>query len=130
MSKFVELTYDDWVNKFQPIFSKDDDINFDTHGEEGEFVKSKIEDNLVWTWGDGDMCSYISNGYHYINRLAYHICTVPYEDDTDYQIIISTEIECDCYSEDDDVIDSRGGEYGDPDCTKCDGYGLVTNYAN
>lgn len=135
MTKFVELTYEEWVEKFKPIpnhFNKhnvdDSDISFETYGEEVEFVKSKVDERLVWTWADGDMCSYISNGYHYVNRINYHVCSVPYDEDTEYQIITSTEEECKCYSDDEDVIESRGGEQGDPNCPECEGYGLVTVY--
>jgi hypothetical protein len=131
MTKFVELTYQEWVDRFKPIpnhiskYNTDgSDISFETYGEEVDFVISKANENKVWTWADGDMCSYISNGYHYVNRINYHVCEVPYEDDTEYQIITSVEEECECYNEEgyDD------GEYGRADCSECEGYGLVTKY--
>jgi hypothetical protein len=132
-TKFVELTWDEWVEKFKPIkntitkYPEPDAeySSFETYGAEQEFVASKVDDRLVWTMGDGDMCTYLSNGYHYVNRLNYYVCSVPYEEDTDYQIIISTEEECVCYSEE---RADEGGEYGDPDCKECEGYGLVTVY--
>jgi len=135
-TKFVEITWDEWVERFKPVKNHitkypDDHAEYDsfeTYGAEQEFVATKIEDRLVWTMGDGDMCTYLSNGYHYINRINYYVCTVPYEENVDYQIIVSTELECSCYSEDEDVMESRNGESGDPDCDICEGYGFVTVY--
>jgi hypothetical protein len=133
---YVTLTWDEWVEQFKPIkntitqYPEPDAeySSFETYGEEVEFVHSKVEDNLVWTFADGDMCSYLSNGYHYINRINYYVCTVPYDPDKTYEIIVSTEQECACYSEDEDVMESRDGEMGDPNCKECEGYGLVTVY--
>jgi len=124
MTKFVEMTYSEWEDKFKPITNNlakyPDGINFETYGDEVEFVQSKIDERLVWTWLDADMCSVICNGYHYVNRLNYFVCDVPYEEDTDYQIITSTESECGCY-------DDETGD-GNPECETCQGYGLVTTY--
>ena len=129
MTNYVSLTWKDWQEQFKPIknhFAKNDpDLEmFETYGEEVEFVISKAEENKVWTWGDGDFASYISNGYHYVNRIGYYVCEVPYDEDTEYEIIISTEEECKCYLEDgyDD------GEYGRSDCEECEGSGYVTRY--
>ena len=132
-TKFIELTWTEWEEKFKPIKNHitkypNADMeygSFETYGAEQEFVASKIEDRLVWTMGDGDMCTYLSNGYHYINRISYYVCTVPYEEDVDYQIIVSTEQECECYDEEDF---NNGGEGGNSDCKICEGYGLVTVY--
>jgi len=124
MTTYESLTYTQWEEKFKPttnhLTKYPDEISFETFGAEVEFVQSKVDERLVWTWLDADMCSVISNGYHYVNRLSYFVCEVPYEEDTDYQIITSTETECECY-------DEETGE-GKPDCETCEGYGLVTTY--
>ena len=135
-SKFISLTPTEWQEQFKPIYNPSSvanyelsrDIYFDTHGEDLEFVKQHVDKNLVWTFSDGDMCSFISNGYHYINRLNYYVCSVPYDEDTIYEVITSTEEECECYSEDEEVLKERKDNWGDPDCDKCEGYGYVTNY--
>jgi len=140
-TKFVELTWDEWVEKFKPIKNHitkypnehSEYESFETYGAEQEFVASKIDERLVWTMGDGDMCTYLSNGYHYINRINYYVCAVPYEEDTDYQIIVSTEEECSCYKEEGygPYTLPNGQEYyedGDPNCQECEGYGLRTVY--
>tara|TARA_B110000503_G_C6998429_1_gene350425 strand:+ start:249 stop:668 length:420 start_codon:yes stop_codon:yes gene_type:complete len=131
--KLIDLTFTEFEEMFKPVINHIGDNageshTFETYGAELEFVKTKIDENLVWTMGDGDMCMYISNGYHYVNRISYYVCSVPFDPEVEYQIIISTEEECTCYSEDEAVVESRGGEYGDPDCDKCEGYGLVTVY--
>jgi hypothetical protein len=135
-SKFVSLTPTEWHEQFKPIYNPislakyqdSKDINFETYGEDLEFVKDNVEKNLVWTFSDGDLCSFISNGYHYVNRINYYVCSVPYDEDTIYEVITSTEEECECYSEDEEVLKERKDNWGDPDCDKCEGYGYVTNY--
>jgi hypothetical protein len=134
---FVELTWNEWEDKFKPVknhiskYPNDDSTydSFETYGAEVEYVQTKIDDRLVWTFGDGDMCTYLSNGYHYINRISYYVCTVPYEENVEYQIIVSTEEECKCYKEEGYGPDKFGYmNDGDPDCKECEGYGLVTVY--
>jgi hypothetical protein len=131
MTNYVSLTWKEWQERFKPIknhFAKNDpDLEmFETYGEEVEFVISKAEENKVWTWADGDYCSFVSNGYHFVNRIGYYVCEVPYDDDTEYEIIVSTEEECKCYRED----GYEDGEYGDVNCEECEGSGLVTNYGD
>jgi hypothetical protein len=131
MTNYVSLTWKEWQERFKPIknhFAKNDpDLEmFETYGEEVEFVISKAEENKVWTWADGDYSSFVSNGYHYVNRIGYYVCEVPYDNDTEYEIIVSTEEECKCYRED----GYEDGEYGDVNCEECEGSGLVTNYGD
>jgi hypothetical protein len=126
-SKFVSLTPTEWHEQFKPIYNPialakhadNKDINFETFGADLEFVREHVDQNLVWTFSDGDMCSFISNGYHYVNRINYYVCSVPYDEDTIYEVITSTETECECYDEEDG---------GNPECDKCEGYGLLTVY--
>ena len=120
----------EWAEKFKPIknhlVNDPDQQMFETYGEEVEFVISKVEENKVWTWADGDYCSYVSNGYHYVNRIGYYVCEVPYDEDTEYEIITSTEEECECYNEE----GYEDGEMGRADCEECEGYGRITKYAD
>jgi hypothetical protein len=127
---YKTLTWKEFEEQFKPIknhFSSDPDQQmFETYGEEVEFVISKVEENKVWTWADGDYCSYVSNGYHYVNRIGYYVCEVPYDEDTEYEIITSTEEECECYDE--NAYDDGG--FGNPNCQECEGYGRITKYAD
>jgi hypothetical protein len=128
-TKYVSLTWKEFEEQFKPIknhFRTDpDEIMFETYGEEVEFVKAQ-NPNTIWTWADGDMCSYVSNGWHFVNRIGYHITEVPFDENTEYEIILSTEEECVCYKED----GYEDGEFGDVNCPECEGYGLVTRYAD
>jgi len=132
MTNYVSLTWKEFEEQFKPIKNHlvpdPDQQMFETYGDEVEFVISQVVDRKVWTYSDGDMCSFVSNGYHYINRIGYYVCEVPYDEDTEYEIITSTEEECECYSEDEEILQQRNDEWGDPECEKCEGYGYVTKY--
>lgn len=117
--------WNEWAEKYKPIknhFSKDpDELMFETYGEEVDYVKS-VEPNRIWTYLDGDLCSIISAGWHYVNRLGYYITEVPWTNEDDY-VLLSVEKECECYDDERD-----DGELGDPDCKECEGCGYVTEY--
>ncbi len=122
--------WNEWADKYKPIknhlVSDPDQQMFETYGEELEFVQS-VEPNRIWTYLQGDMSDLICAGYHYVNRIGYYISEVPWTNEDDY-VLLSVEKECDCYNEDEDIMDTRNGEYGDPACTKCEGYGMITEY--
>jgi hypothetical protein len=118
-----------WADVFKPTknkFSKHDELMYETYGEEVEYVKS-IHPNFVWTLVSGDGCDLIVAGYAYVNRLGYYITENPWNDDMD-SALLSTEEECECYSDDEEVLQQRKDEWGDPDCEKCEGNGYVTTY--
>jgi hypothetical protein len=124
------LGWSAWADKYKPItnkFSKQpNDIIFETYGEEVEFVRN-YDPKYVWTNVQGDECDLIVAGYAYVNRLSYYITEIPWENEEDY-VLISVENECECYSEEEDVLVKRNDNWGDPDCEKCEGSGYVTNY--
>jgi hypothetical protein len=118
--------WNEWAEKYKPIKNhlvKDPDQQmFETYGEELEYVQS-IEPNRIWTYLDGDMSSLVCAGYHFVNRIGYYITEVPWTDEDDY-VLLSVEVECECYDE--DAYDDGG--FGSPNCEECEGYGYVTNY--
>jgi hypothetical protein len=124
------LGWSAWADKYKPIpnkFSKQpDDIMFETYGEEVEFVQAQ-DPRYVWTNVQGDECDLIVAGYAYVNRLSYYITENPWENEEDY-VLISVENECECYSDDEEVLVERKDNWGDPDCEKCEGAGYVTDY--
>ena len=65
MTNFVSLTWKEFEEQFKPIknhFSKDpDETMFETYGEEVDFVIANTPERKVWTWADGDYCSFVSN---------------------------------------------------------------------
>lgn len=122
--------WDAFATKYKPIknrFRNYDSEQFETFGEEWEFVKSQ-DPRYVWTWIQGDMSDLIVNGIGFVNRFCYYICEEPWEEGKEYLVLLSVEEECSCYSDEDSVMETRGGDFGDPDCNECNGYGLVTKY--
>lgn len=122
--------WNEWADKYKPIknhlvFDFNQQM-FETYGEEVEFV-SNYDPKYVWTYLQGDMSDLICAGYHFVNRLGYYISEVPWTNEDDY-VLLSVQKECECYNEDEDVMETRNGEYGNPDCTECEGYGMITEY--
>jgi hypothetical protein len=123
------LGWQAFVDKYKPIpnkFSKHKELMYETYGEEVEYVKT-IDPRYVWTNVQGDECDLIVAGYAYVNRLSYYITEVPWTNDAD-MVLLSVEKECECYSEDEEVLVERNDNWGDPDCDKCEGAGYVTEY--
>jgi hypothetical protein len=121
--------WSEWADKFKPKtnhFRQHGEMLYETYGEEVEYVQS-IHPNFVWTLVTGDECDLIVAGYSYVNRLGYYITENPWSDDMD-SVLISVEEECSCYSDDEDVLQERNDEWGDPDCKECYGAGYVTKY--
>lgn len=123
------LGWSAWADKYKPIpnhLSKHNELMFETYGEDIEYLKT-VDGKYVWTWVDGDLSSFLVAGYAYVNRLGYYVTELPWEDENDY-VLLSVETECECYSEDEDVLAERNDNWGDPDCDKCEGAGYVTEY--
>ncbi len=96
MPNLIQLTEDEWFKQFKPIPNHLDEnasfndgehgYMFETYGDEVEFVKSQ-DSNRIWTYSDGDDGgTYITDGYHVVNRIGYFVTTVPYDDKQYYQI--------------------------------------------
>jgi hypothetical protein len=110
MNDFIEITEEEWFDKFKPIPNHIDDnasfsdgdngYMFETYGEELDFVKSQ-EPNKIWTYCDGDdRGTYIFEGMRIVNRIGYFVTTVPFDANKAYQIQISSDdvYECpNCY---------------------------------
>lgn len=108
MNDLIELTEEEWFDKFKPIpnhiddnasFQTEDGVGymFETYDDELAFVKSQ-DPNRIWTYCDGDNSgTYIFQGMRIVNRIGYFITAVPFDGSKDYQIQISSEdiYECD-----------------------------------
>ena len=101
MNDLIELTQEEWFDKFKPIPNHIDDnasfsdgdngYMFETYDEELAFVKSQ-EPNRIWTYCDGDdRGTYIFEGMRIVNRIGYFVTTVPFDDSKAYQIQISND---------------------------------------
>ena len=116
MSKF--MTYSSWVDTFKPITNSirnNGDLAFETYGEEVEFVQ-KADNKYIWTEVDGDSGTYITAGFHFVNRIQYYVTMNPWTDEY-------TEVPTWCYRRC-DCTDEDGFEDGNPDCTECE-YGDI-----
>lgn len=120
-----------FAEKYRPEYNhingNTDEYNhsFETYGVELDYVKAQ-GNNRIWTRVQGDMSDLIVAGYHLVNRLEYYVTEVPWDNEYDY-VLLSEEVECECYDEE-AVDNGEREEYGDPDCTKCEGYGRVSEY--
>jgi len=108
MNDLIELTEEEWFDKFKPIPNHIDDnasfqteegvgYMFETYDDEFAFVNAQ-EPNRIWTYCDGDNGgTYIFQGMRIVNRIGYFVTTVPFDGSKDYQIQISSEdiYECD-----------------------------------
>jgi len=112
MSKLY--TYSSWADTFKPInnsLRNNEDIAFETYGEEVEFVQ-KADNKHIWTEVDGDSGTYIVAGYHFVNRIQYYITQNPWDDEYT-EVPTWVYRDCDCRTEETDWE-------ADPDCTECD----------
>jgi hypothetical protein len=95
METIIDLTFEEWVDKYKPICDMDGSpIMYETYGEDLEIIQ-KQEPEYVWTWTDGGDYSVITNGISYVNRMNYYICTVPYDLDVIIQIDLYEMTLCD-----------------------------------
>jgi hypothetical protein len=81
------MTYDEWAEAYQPRANhlrrgEETDL-FETYGIELGYVlaTADLKPAHVWTLIDGDVGTYVVNGYHLVNRIAYLITKEPFEGD-------------------------------------------------
>jgi len=136
-----EITFTQFEEKYKPVVNHLDKYAgpnnvsrmFETYGPEVKYVQSRHE-KYVWTWVDGDACSLLLAGYHYVNRLGYYVCEEPWETGNE-QVLLSVEVECECYDEEayGPYTLPNGHEYwesGNPECKVCEGQGIRTEYVD
>ena len=122
-----EITEADWIETYKPkenhLAGYPMNHQFETYGEEWEFVKAQ-DPHYVWTFIDGDFKARRVPGIAFVNRLAHYVCEVPWTNENEVAVVYF-DVECACYNEE------RGGtegEYGDPECEECEGYGYRSEY--
>ncbi len=85
-----KMDYFKWAEQFKPILDKDGDARkYETYGDDLEEVRKVAQKDpaKVWTYVDGDRGkSGIVEGYHFVNRIYYHITEVPAEPNTTYWV--------------------------------------------
>ena len=110
------MNFEQWLEKYKPVPNHLDDnasfqdengqgIMFETYGVELGYVlgvESRIP-NCVWTYIDGDDGTYVTNGYHLVNRIGYFITSVPYDDKNGTEPFLDV------------LVDEYGDDEYDPD---------------
>jgi len=85
---YVELSWDEFVEKFDLVPSPDGEDMWDTHKYWDE-LKERAKENRVWTYTEVDNGTVICEGLHFVNRLGYYVTVRPYDPtvayDVDYQ---------------------------------------------
>jgi len=81
-----------WFEKFKPIENTFEHAFWEYNGKNYAFETlgtgmtevlkvARTNPNLVWTLIECDDGMYISPGYHFVNRMGYFICQVPFTDE-------------------------------------------------
>lgn len=108
------MTEDDWFEKYKPlanpinaggaVWSIDGkSYTFETFGKEFDFVKEQPLDR-VWTVLECDDKWILASGYHYVNRLAYMVATVPLDKaDASIEVLLEDFSELDDEAETEDL---------------------------
>ena len=124
------MTLEEWEATYLPKINhlnKVDDLGdtttlFETYGIELGYVlaTADLEPNRVWTLVDGDDGTYIVNGYHLVNRVAYMITNIPFEGE--FLEVLDT-----LYSEDEkeQSYEQRVQALEDEGLTRSDAQGVV-----
>ena len=78
------MNYEQWAEAYQPRSNhlRDEETDlFETYGVELGYVlaTADIKPAHVWTLVDGDGGTYVVNGYHLVNRIAYMITHEPFK---------------------------------------------------
>lgn len=90
----MTMSYDEWLSTFRPILNQFDDNAsydgrmFETYGDEVTYVKDQPNPH-IWTLLDAEGYTIISKGWHFVNRLGYFVCEVPFTDEDPDEIILS-----------------------------------------
>jgi hypothetical protein len=104
----VEITYDEFLEKFAPIGSGDGPIGLDE-------LPPGIDARYVWTMVDTDSgVGWVPvSGFRRVNRLGYWICRVPVPDGEEYSVIpdYEAEWEADQQAAFSDAMAARGEDF-------------------
>lgn len=90
-SNFVTqfLSEDEFVERFQPYEEPEGGyVQYEAHNpEDRKLMELAQAENRLWTAledDNGEWC--LGSGFHFVNRLYYIICKVPFEKDHDYLV--------------------------------------------
>lgn len=77
------ITFEEFYATYKPLHTEDGDLRqFEPRTDdptERAMIEQAIAENRLWTYHHGEYDSvYFANGPHFVNRLDYVICEVPY----------------------------------------------------
>ena len=97
----LDKALDEWEKTYRPIKNHIDPnaswsgTMYETFGDEVDFVW-KYDETHVWTWVDTDEGTFITAGFHLVNRIGYFITEEPWsQPDQEVQVDYPTEWEDD-----------------------------------
>ncbi len=70
------LTFDQWEDRYEPIFNEDlgeDALFGGLLYETDDLTLATFRDGQIWTWVEGDEGSYIVPGVHVVNCLGFFV---------------------------------------------------------
>lgn len=95
--KVINLTEDEWLEKYKPIKNHFptrngawDDCEFETYGKELDYVYvyARYHPNHVWTHVVEEGVGCIVSGMYLANRFGYFITKTPFGDDETIEILL------------------------------------------
>jgi len=89
----------EWAEKYKPLKTKDGEpFAFETYGGSVDFVKYQ-DQHHIWTLCDSDFSDkgYLIMGYHFINRLNYFVCEIPWDEADWCSISLDEDDDIDIY---------------------------------
>lgn len=104
----IKLTDDQWLEKFKPLCDQDGQPV--DQGYDHPALDRMAKERKLWTLIDSDGVLYISEGFHYVNRMEYWFCEVPFGEDEVYEVIWYNP------DDEDDIYILKGVN---PVCTEC-----------
>jgi hypothetical protein len=78
MNEYLHLSYDAWFDTYKPVLSSFGDVK-DYDYDEARNLARSVHSNRLWTLLDCDGQLVIANGWHYVNRLGYHMTELPFK---------------------------------------------------
>lgn len=79
------ITWEEWIEQYNPI---ENGRMFETYGKDKELV-ANTQNEYVWTLVDVEDEDMIISGKHFVNRIGYYICEIPWSGQ--WQIIVELE---------------------------------------
>jgi len=110
--EYIQMTYEEWLEQYKPLLNVDGTpLVFETYGVDYEELKEKNR-LTIWTVEDIDGETAMFSGFHWVNRLHYHITTVPFKEEQSIAVVMPQE------EEDLDEIDVDSPEWTCHWCTE------------